>query len=77
MEKWVTKPIVSKFRPDLSARLKDIAKKQVPAKLKPIVANGSLTKHQISAQSVNPFPRYRKGTHLHMRTCARADVPHS
>ena len=32
------KPLESKFRPDLSARLKDIAKKQVSAKLKPIVA---------------------------------------
>ena len=31
------KPRVPKFRPDLSARLKDIAKKQVPARLKPIV----------------------------------------
>ena len=31
------KPLKSKFRPDLSARLKDIAVKQVPAKLKPIV----------------------------------------
>ena len=30
-------PLAPKFRPDLSARLKDIAKKQVPAKLKPIV----------------------------------------
>ena len=31
------KHFVPKFRPDLSARLKDIAVKQVPAKLKPIV----------------------------------------
>ena len=31
------KPIVPKFRPDLSVRLKDIAEKQGPAKLKPIV----------------------------------------
>ena len=31
------KPLVPKFRPDLSARLKDIAENQVPAKLKPIV----------------------------------------
>ena len=31
------KPLVPKFRPDPSARLKDIAEKQVPAKLKPIV----------------------------------------
>ena len=31
------KPLVSKFRPDLSARLKDIAEKQVSAKPQPIV----------------------------------------
>ena len=31
------KPLVPKFCPDLLARLKDIAEKQVPAKLKPIV----------------------------------------
>ena len=33
----ILKPLVPKFRPDLSARLKDIAEKRVPAKLKPIV----------------------------------------
>ena len=34
------KPLVSKFRSDQSVRLRDIAKKkkQVPAKLEPIVA---------------------------------------
>ena len=31
------KPLVPKFRLDMSARLKGIAEKQVPAKLKPIV----------------------------------------
>ena len=31
------KPLALKFRLDLSARLKDITEKQVPAKLKPIV----------------------------------------
>ena len=35
------KPLVPKFRLDLSARLKGIAKKQVPAKLEPIVAGHS------------------------------------
>ena len=30
------KPFLPRFRPDLSARLKDIAEKQVPPKLKPI-----------------------------------------
>ena len=32
------KPLVCKFPPDLSARLKDIAEKPVPAKLKQIIA---------------------------------------
>ena len=32
------KPVVPKFRLDLSVRLKDIAEKQFPAKLKPIVS---------------------------------------
>ena len=31
------KPIVTKYRSDLSVRLRDIAEKQIPAKLKPIV----------------------------------------
>ena len=30
--------LVLKFRPDLSARLKDIAEKQISTKLKPIVS---------------------------------------
>ena len=38
------------------------------------LANGSLSSYQISAESVKTFPRYVKGTHLHLRTCARADV---
>ena len=33
------KTLVHKFGPDLFARLKDIAEKQVPAKLKPIVVS--------------------------------------
>ena len=35
------KPFVLKFRPDLSAPSKEIAEKQVPAKLKPIVGGRS------------------------------------
>ena len=35
------KPLVPKFRPDLRVRLKDIAEKQVPARLKPIVPTWS------------------------------------
>ena len=33
----ILKPLVLEFRPDLMARLKDTAERQVPAKLKPIV----------------------------------------
>ena len=36
------KPIVPMFRPDLFSRLRDIAKKQVLANLKPIVPRGAL-----------------------------------
>ena len=36
------------------------------------IANWSLTTHQISAQSVQPFPRY--GTQGNIYTCARAHV---
>ena len=36
------KPLVPKFRPDLSARSKDIAEKQVPVRLKPIVGGGGV-----------------------------------
>ena len=36
------KPLVPKFRPELSVRLKDIAEAQVPAKLKPIVVSALL-----------------------------------
>ena len=34
------KPVVSKFRAHLSARLNDITEKQIPAKLKPIAVKG-------------------------------------
>ena len=36
-------------------------------------AGGPLATHQVSAQSVQPLPRYEKG----VRTCARAAVSHS
>ena len=37
------KPLVPKFRPDLSAHLKDIAEKKVPAKLKPTAILNNFT----------------------------------
>ena len=37
------KPIVPRFCPDLSALLRDIAEKQVPAKLKPIAVGAKKT----------------------------------
>ena len=33
------------------------------------LAIGSLTSYQISAQSVQPFARYGKGQHMHVRKC--------
>ena len=35
-----------------------------------------LTTHQISEQSVQPFPSCGIGAHLHVCTCTRADVPY-
>ena len=48
------------------------------------IATGPLATHQISAQSVQPgvialklsFRDTESGAHLHVRMCARADVPH-
>ena len=37
----ILKPLVPKFRSDLSVRLRDIAEKQVPAKLKSMIVNGT------------------------------------
>ena len=37
----ILEPLVAKYRPDLFVRLRDIAEKQVPADLKPIVRYGS------------------------------------
>ena len=46
------KPLVPKFRQDLLTRLKYIAEKQVPAKLKPIVGTVmSIALHQASNTS--------------------------
>ena len=64
------KPLVPKFRSDLSVRLRDIAEKQVPAKLKPIVVpsqNADLLKVSSSpdAESVVPAGRTRRNPLLH------------
>ena len=45
------KPLVSKLHLDLSTRLKNIAEKQVPAKLKPIV-NGRRVAEAVSTGKV-------------------------
>ena len=45
------KPLVPNFHPDLSTHLKDIAEKQVPAKLKPI-ENGCRVAEAISTRKV-------------------------
>ena len=49
------KPLVPKFRSDLSVRLRNIAEKQIPVKLKPIVAICPVTKFQLGKYSL---PRY-------------------
>ena len=41
----ILEPLVAKYRPDLFARFRDIAEKQVPANLKPIVVELVATKH--------------------------------
>ena len=57
----ILKPLVPKFRPDLLARLRGIAEKQVPAKLKPIVEANNFNvklKSRVSvpiAQKFNSF----------------------
>ena len=38
----ILKPLVPKFRPGLLSRLRDIAEKQIPVKLKPIVVHNDL-----------------------------------
>ena len=44
------KPLVPKFRLDLSARLKGIAEKQVPAKLKPILGEFERMVHALATR---------------------------
>ena len=60
------KPAVPKFRPDLSARLTDIAEKRVPAKLKPIVAPSHVTPLRYG-RFILPAPRAE-----HLEMCAVA-----
>ena len=60
------KPLVPKFRSDLSVRLRDIVEKQVPAKLKPIVGvrgTGELGRDQeCRCRRLLGQPRARHGT---------------
>ena len=60
------KPAAPKFRPDLSARLTDIAEKQVFAKLKPIVDQSHMT-HLRYGRFI--LPALRAG---HLEMCAVA-----
>ena len=55
------KPLVPKFRSDLSVRLRDIAEKQVPAKLKPIVV------------FYVPWPRAATDTYQQLRATVSVD----
>ena len=68
------KPAVPKSRPDLFARLTDIAEKQVPARLKPIVAPSHVTPLRYS-RFILPAPR---AGHLEMcavALCGRRSPP--
>ena len=47
------RPVVPKFRPELSVRVKEIIEKQVPAKLKPIVDNGNTSFDPTQPQTEN------------------------
>ena len=51
----VVKHLAPKFRPDLSARLKDIAEKLVPSKLKPIVGNRQMQTLKIPQNEITHF----------------------
>ena len=68
------KTLVSKFRPDLSVCLKDIAeKKQVPVKLKPIVGiqQRKQVRHpQLFSKVDAPASKYhsRLGQHMYLRS---------
>ena len=60
------KHLVPKFRPDLSPRLKTTTEKQVPAKLKPIVAQGSVRswsgEHQVGIEYMDEWQRVARQT---------------
>ena len=63
------KPLVPKFRPDLSARSNDIAEKQVPVRLKPIVT---------AACNLKTYPFFWCSSHLSDNTklpLSGANVP--
>ena len=47
------KPLVPKFRPEMSVRLKEIIEKRVTAKLKPIVDNGNTSFYPSQSQTEN------------------------
>ena len=85
------KPVVPKFRSDLSVRLGDIAEKQVPAKLKPIVGAACAShiahfqpchiqaSHLMTCRTgvrLRPQRRQeREGVHLHPRAGPDQEVP--
>ena len=50
------KPLVPKFRSDISARLRDIAKKQVPARLKLIRLLSAMSDSTANVRAEAPIP---------------------
>ena len=64
------KPHVPKFRPDISARLKDIAEKQVPAKIKPIFPIG---RRDMQYKLLTLFENERRSLWLGLRSACHRD----
>ena len=54
------KPLVPKFRPDLSVRLRDIAEEQVPVKLKPMVFTSGARSAERSSFLVTDTSEYER-----------------
>ena len=52
----ILKPLVPKFRPDLFTRLRDIAEKQVQAKLRPIVDTVT-QEHYVAFDPIHMYSR--------------------
>ena len=68
----ILKPLVPDFRPDLFARLRDIAEKQFSAKLKPIVGS---SKPPVRSRMKLDGPSMHPSIHTGARHQARRYIP--